>query len=177
MLCFFGYMHRSGIAGSHGSVIFSFLWDLHTVFHNGNINLQPHLQRVPFSPHPQHLCSSWRQSFWQVSDLIMVLICLSLMISNTEHLFMCLLASCMSFLEKCIQFFCLFFNQVVWFLTLSCISCLNIWILTPYQSLFANNFSHSVGCLFVLLMFFFAVQKLLHLIRSICLFLLLFPLL
>ena len=38
----------------------------------------------------------------------------------------------------------------------------------------ANTFSHSVDCLFVLLMVYFAVQKLLNLIRSICLFLLLF---
>ena len=41
---------------------------------------------------------------------------------------------------------------------------------------FANNFSHSVGCLFILLMVSFAVQKLLNLIRFLCLFLLSFPL-
>ena len=93
-------MASSGIANPYDNSIFRFLMNLHAVLHSGYTNLHSHQQckKVPFSLHP--LWHLFFVDFLMMAILTSVLFCIFLITNDAEHLFMCLLAICMSSFER-----------------------------------------------------------------------------
>ena len=164
-------MPGNGIAGSHNNFIFSFQRNLHTVFHSSctNFTFPPTVwMAFLFSTLSLTFAICRLLTMATLTDvrryLIVVLTCISLIMSNVEHFFMCLLAICVSSLKKYLlwsfaHFFIELFVSVVEFLYI-------VEMMPLSVALFTNIFSQSVGYLFILFMVFFAMQNIVSLIRS-----------
>ena len=110
-------LYRGGESLDHMVVPFLVYWGTsNTVFHNSCTSWHSHQQctGVPFSPHP---CQHLFVGFWVIHILtgvrwylLVVLMCLSLIISDIWTFFVCLLAICISSLKKCILKFSLHFR-------------------------------------------------------------------
>ena len=174
---FSGYIPKCGIAGSYGMSIFSFLRKLHSIFFFFTMSTQIYIPTTSFGgfslvqTHPSMCYLQFLMMAILIGMrwyLILVFTCMSLKIRDVEHLFMYLMAICMSSFEtKSIQVFYLFFDRVVLLLLLLiCIRQLYILdnkpLLVPH---FSNIFSHCVDCLSGLFTFSFAIQNLVSLIK------------
>ena len=139
------HIQRSGIAGSSGSSIFSFLVNLHVVFHHGWTNLHStnSAEGFPFLHTLANICHFLMIAIltgvrWY---LTVVLICIALMISDVEDLFICLLVMCISSLEKYLFSSSAHCVIRLFVLMLSCMSGFVFWILIPYQPYHLQIFS------------------------------------
>ena len=156
-------MHRGRIARSYGSLFWIFLRQLHTLIMVIPVNILIRVHKDPLFS----ICLPTLVFWYSHSDRCemiphVVLICIFL-ISDIEHLFMCLSSHFhVLFGKMSIQILCLFFTQIVGvfclFLLLSCISslCMILGItLLPDKLLATIFFFHSVVCLFTSAFFSF----------------------
>ena len=155
---FLGIILAVELLGQKAVPFLVFLRKFHAVFHSGWTSLHCHQQRtrVLFSPQPcQHLLfvnlimmAILTSVKWY---LIVVLIWISLMASDAEHLFICLWALCMS-LEKCLfKSFAHFLIGLFVFLVWSHVSSVYILEIKPLSKVSLGDiFSHMVGSLFIL---------------------------
>ena len=104
----FGYVPRNGIVGLYGSSVFNLLRNCHAVFTAGAPLYVPTSSAQEFQF--VHVLTNTCVVFCFEVDILMnmkwylvvVLICVSVMISDIEHLFICFLAICVSSWEKCL---------------------------------------------------------------------------
>ena len=141
VFAFFRHIPRSGISRSYGSLL-SVFWETSILFNSGCTNLHFYQQciRVPFfsTPSPTFVIVDFLIIViltgvrWY---LIVVLICISLMISDVEHLFMCLLSICISSLEKYL------FSSSAHFL-------IGLFVFLMLSCTFASSWWPALTCLF-----------------------------
>ena len=150
------YIPQSGSVRSFGNSVSNFLWNLHSVFHSSCTNLQSHQQyiRIPFIYSPTlafltfSIMAILTDKRWY---FVVVLVCISLVISGVEHLFMYVpvgpsvyLLWEMSIFKTWLSFWllrCEFF----------------LFLISPIDAWFADTFSPLIGCFFILVVVSYVV--------------------